>query len=65
VGDGARNCSTADAMPWAMTVRPVALSASDPSKGSVMYSGSMTTPGMRLGVEKKPAMGGPISMRWS
>ena len=37
------------------------LAAIDPSKGSLMYSGSMTAPGIRLGVEAKPAIAGPTS----
>lgn len=34
-GGGVRNCSTADAIPLAMAMWPVALAAKVPSKGSV------------------------------
>jgi hypothetical protein len=47
-----RSCSTAVAIPPAITICPLLLSAIDPSNGSVMYSGSMTAPGIALGVEK-------------
>jgi len=51
------------AMPPAKTCWPWVLLAIDPSKGSVMKSGSITVPGMSLGVEKKPADAGPSRSR--
>ncbi len=48
----AKYCSTARASPAAMTCWPRLLAAIEPSKGSVMYSGSMSAPGIWLGVLK-------------
>jgi hypothetical protein len=47
-----------------MTCRPDALSAMLPSKGSVMNSGSMSAPGISLGVSNQPGTPGPSSGRW-
>jgi hypothetical protein len=49
---GPKYCSTAWASPAAMTCWPLLLAAIEPSKGSVMNSGSMSAPGIVLGVLK-------------
>lgn len=48
-------------MPPAMTSCPVLLLAIEPSKGSVMNSGSISAPGIRLGVENQLGLAGPSS----
>src|SRR5665213_529644 len=49
---GDRNCSTALTIPPATTAWSAAVTATDASKGSVRYRGSMTAPGISLGVAK-------------
>jgi hypothetical protein len=49
---GAKYCAMAWASPAAMTCWPRLLAAIEPSKGSVMNSGSMSAPGIWLGVLK-------------
>jgi hypothetical protein len=52
VDPGAKYCSTALAKPAAITCCPWLLAAIEPSKGSVMNSGSTSAPGIVLGVRK-------------
>ena len=49
---GAKYCSTAEAIPFATTSWLPVLMEMVPSKGSVRKNGSMTAPGIWLGVEK-------------
>jgi hypothetical protein len=49
---GAKYRSTAEAIPFATTSWLPVLMAMEPSKGSVRKNGSITAPGIWLGVEK-------------
>ena len=62
---GVKSCSTAEAIPFATTSWLPVLPAMDPSSGSVRKDGSITAPGIWLGVEKSPADAEPSKSRWS